>query len=35
METLRVRARQFARDLHALEVRSARELATLRFEVRM
>ena len=35
VEALRVRAIEFARDLHALGVRRARELATLSFEVRM
>ena len=35
VEALRVRAIEFARDLHASEVRRARELATLSFEVRM
>ena len=35
VEALRVRAIEFARDLHASEVRGARELATLSFEVRM
>ena len=35
VEALRVRAIEFARDLHALEVRRARELATLSFEVRI
>ena len=35
MEALRVRAIEFARDLHALEFRRACELATLSFEVRM
>ena len=35
MEALRVRAIEFTRDLHASEVRRARELATLSFEVRM
>ena len=35
VEALCVRAIEFARDLHASEVRHARELATLSFEVRM
>ena len=35
VKALRVRAIEFARDLHALEVRRARALATLCFEVRM
>ena len=35
VEALRVLAIEFARDLHASEVRRARELATLIFELRM
>ena len=35
VEALRVRAIEFARDLHASEVRRARELATLSFQVRI
>ena len=35
VEAFRVRAIEFARDLHASEVRRARELATLSFEVRI
>ena len=35
VEALRVRAIEFARDLHASEVRRARELDTLSFEVKM
>ena len=35
VEALRVRAREFVRDLHASEVRRARKLATLSSEVRM
>ena len=35
VEAMRVRAIEFARDLHALEVRRGRELAPLSFEVRM
>ena len=35
VEALRVRAIEFAKDLHASEVRRARELATLSFEVRI
>ena len=35
VEALRVQAIEFAKDLHASEVRCARELATLSFEVRM
>ena len=35
VEALRGRALEFARDLHASEVRRAREIATLSFEVRM
>ena len=35
VEALRVRALEFDRDLHASEVRRARELATLSFKVRM
>ena len=35
VEALRFRAIEFARDLHASEVRRARELATLSIEVRM
>ena len=35
VKALRVRAIEFARDLHASEVRPARELSTLSFEARM
>ena len=35
VEALCVQALEFARDLHAFEVRRARELATLSFEVKM
>ena len=35
VKALRVRAIEFASDLHASEVRRARELATLSFEIRI